>query len=77
MKPEVFVLRWVGPSGSEYFREDGTGPDSFVSSQKKATRFSSAAEAREAEAPFLYFGAGGPDDQTGWKVVRLIKKVQG
>lgn len=43
--------------------------------RKMSQRFFSAAEARAAVHPGLLFGAGGPDDTCGWKVVRLLRRV--
>ncbi len=65
-----YVLRWFnGSNPTEYF-------PMFEPSQKLATRFASEAEARAATPAETMIGFYGHTDCTGYKVIRLVKKVK-
>lgn len=72
MNPDRWVLRWfVIDTKVDYFN----ALVGFVASQREATRFGSADEARDHSSDeACLFGAGGPGDCIGWKAVRLVKK---
>lgn len=69
MKLDQYILRWFVEDKAFHYFGGGT-------TQKDTKRFSSAAEARSARFPLTYYGAGGPNDKCGWKVVRLAKKAK-
>lgn len=64
------MLRWF----SKGLGEDYLGKLGEFSSQKGAERFASADDALDEVHPLTLFGAGGPDDLTGWKALRLVRK---
>lgn len=69
----TYALRWyVGNEASLYCGQHPV----FVATRAEAKRFTSAKEARCDTDPAVLFGAGGPGDTVGWKVVRLLKPVK-
>lgn len=71
----TYALKWTSPfsNDGEYLAPSGR----FTTDRKEARRFKSAESARKDSGQFfcVFFGSGGPNDVTGWKVIRLIRRV--
>ncbi len=64
-----YILRWyTGSTAEEYLGKSGA----WAHKRSEAKRFETAEDAKLEEPPGAYYYGG--DDDTGWKVLRLVSK---